>query len=295
MNDMPIYTSGMIDKSILDDVLSIDNNYIEDEHSIEKHLCMLFDAINLIPKIYYSEVIPTDTNSLPEDFFKDKEQMVHVERAFAYELYHRWSCLLCGNNDGLMLNGEIGKYLNWFYGNGYDDNGKQKYPDIVLHKGQTENGQMIVCEIKKMDHVNDGIVDDLYKLFRFTCMPDKNDKPRYFNPYHWGIYLIINVEITKNNVEKPDNKKNCKINWEDKIANMIINNKKYMNDFLTSQMKSLDKTAKKILCVYSNWINKGNHNSEHQLYYQSLFNILSPYITEESKVVETVDADNFTK
>lgn len=265
---MPIYHSKEIDRCIISEVFDIDKVTHEDQLALEKHLCLLFDAIKSIPKKYYEEDIPYENGSLPELFTKKNKYLGHVERAFAYELYHRWSCLLCGNNDGFMLNGEIGKYLKWFYDIGYDDNGYQKYPDIVLHKGQTENGQMIVCEIKRMDHVSSGIVEDLNKLCRFTR---QGGEEKFFNPYHFGGYIITNVERKNENENKRKDTKNIKKEWEKEIANIIRIKAKESPMSFKFKLYPIEETTKKIICVYSHWDSDGNHS----LSYQSLYNILS--------------------
>lgn len=272
---MPIYNPGTIDKSIFTEMINCIDKDKVDEYILLKHLCILLDAIKLIPRSYYIEQIPFNDNDLPNEFVKQK-YLVHVERAFAYELYHRWSCLLWGNNDELMLNGEIGKNLKWFYGNGYDDNGKQKYPDIILHKGQTINDQMIVCEIKRIDNVSNGIVDDLNKLLRFTSKEGNAQSKNtgdddLFYPYHCGIYLIANVEINNNDGKKNEEKEEN--NWEKAIATIIKKKNAAMTDYLKLKLDGQDETTKKIICVYSSWSEKG----EYKLSYQSLYNILSDH------------------
>lgn len=271
---MPAYSSGTIERSIFNEIINCIDKEKVDEHTLLKHLCILLDAIKSIPKNYYLEEISIKANNLPKEFVK-KDYLVHVERAFAYELYHRWSCILCRNNDGLMLNGEIGKNLKWFYGNGYDDNGKQKYPDIVLHKGQTTNDQMIVCEIKRRDNVSNGILDDLNKLLRFTSKAKEWDD-NLFYPYHCGIYLITNVEINNNDDDKNEEIEDNK--WEKEIANIIINKSVAMNDYLKFKLESQDESTKKILCVYSNWDEKG----EYKLFYQSLYKIISDHLIRDN-------------
>lgn len=80
---------------------------------------------------------------------KNKESQNHVERVFAYELYHQWSKKL--NNNDWILNGEAGKYLQWFYLNRNKTSMRQKFPDIVQYykDNSLEESHMIVCEIKR--------------------------------------------------------------------------------------------------------------------------------------------------
>ena len=161
---MPIYKSGIIDSNIINDLVIHDGEGANSVKQMKRHLCKLFDAILAVPKDYYCSEFALDQEAnLPVGFDK-QGVMNHVERVFAYELYHRWSCRLYGNKEGLIVNGEIAKNLKWFFGNGFDDNGKQKYPDLVLHKGPTRDEQMIVCEIKRKENLRQGIVDDLIKL-----------------------------------------------------------------------------------------------------------------------------------
>lgn len=259
----------MIEDSILNDAIAADENNQVDKQTLEKHLCLLFDAILSVPRRYYSEDVSNDNISLPKGFKYKNEQIDHVERSFAYELYHRWSCLLCRNSDGYMLNGEIGKYLKWFYGNDYNDNGRQKYPDIVLHKGMTENDQMIVCEIKRMDNISSGIVDDLNKLCRFVYNSKECERNRFFNSYHIGIYLITNVEASNNIENKAKDSLISKSNWDNKIFNIIMNKANRMQ-LLKCMLIPPKVITKKIICVYSQWDSEGNYS----LSYQSLYNIL---------------------
>lgn len=228
------------------------------KHQIKK----FFDAIKSVPKSYYIFELEENTkNSTETPLIVDKHGLFsHVEHVFAYELYHRWSCRFSGNKDGWIINGEVGKYLKWFYTNKYDDNGKQKYPDLVLHKGQDNNdGHMIVCEIKRKDMVNQGIAEDLNKLCRFTCEQDY--KPGWsFTPYHCGIYLIINTDKDAHPITVD---KEC-------VSDIIIRNLICKDKFLKLYSVSISDEAKKILCVYSHWDSGGNYS----LSYQSLYNIL---------------------
>ena len=240
-----------------------------------RQLNIFFDAIKSIPKDYYSFILENETpNSQHKGTISDKNRLIisHVERVFAYELYHRWSCRLCGDKDGWVINGEVGKYLKWFYGN--DDNGNQKYPDLVLHKGQTYYGkydQMIVCEIKRKDNVKSGIVDDLNKIYQFTCettdisKESKRNEGRFFCPFICGAYVITNVE----------KKENDNVNLVD-IINYLVSQKK----LLKFKIEKPDDNLKKILFFISNWDVNGNYT----LTYQTLYNIfLQRNATEREK------------
>ena len=230
-----------------------------------KQLNIFLNAIKSIPKDYYSFMLEDETpNPQHKGTLSDKNRLIisHVERVFAYELYHRWSCRLCGDKDGWVINGEVGKHLKWFYGN--DDNGNLKYPDLVLHKGQLYHDiydQMIVCEIKRKDNVKSGIVDDLNKLYQFTCKPTdspkepKRNEGRFFCPFICGAYVITNVE----------KKENDNVNLAD-IINYLVSQKQ----LLKFKLEEPDNDLKKILFFISNWDVNGNYT----LTYQTLYNIL---------------------
>ena len=257
---------------------------------VKRHLKKFLDAVVSVPRDYYIyEINESTIKSNPNTpTTVDKYGLFsHVERVFAYELYHRWSCRLFGNKEGWVINGEVGKYLKWFYNNKYDDNGKQKYPDLVLHKGQDNNdGHMIVCEIKRKDKVGQGIAEDLNKLCRFTCEQD-NKHGWSFTPYYCGIYLIIYADNdTTQNMEDKDS-----------VSDIIIKNLIFKKKYLKYHFVSISDEAKKILCIYSHWDSDGNYS----LSYQSLYNILSSSNIFRKNVAdgrgdiirtEIVDADN---
>lgn len=243
---------------------------------VKRHLKKFLDAVLSVPRDYYIYEIKENTiESTPNTpTTVDKHGLFsHVERVFAYELYHRWSCRLFGNKEGWVINGEVGKYLRWFYNNGYNDNGKQKYPDLVLHKRQSMRNpsknmdHMFVCEIKRKDKVSSGIIEDLIKLCRFTCqsIESKRGKDgRFFEPYNCGIYLIIN----DSKCESPNNKSKGN---DDGLSDIIVNNLISNNLFIKLMPINISIEAKKILCVYSHWDSDGDYS----LSYQSLYNILS--------------------
>lgn len=243
---------------------------------VKRHLKKFLDAVVSVPRDYYIYEIKENsiepTPNTPTTV--DKHGLFsHVERVFAYELYHRWSCRLFGNKEGWVINGEVGKYLKWFYNNGYNDNGKQKYPDLVLHKGQSMRNpskildHMFVCEIKRKDKVSSGIIEDIIKLCRFTCqsLESKSGKDgRFFEPYNCGIYLIINDDKSESqNIQSKGN--------NDGLSEIIANNLISNNLFIKLMPISISIEAKKILCIYSHWDSDGNYS----LSYQSLYNILS--------------------
>lgn len=184
---------------------------------------------------------------------KDKGSQDHVERVFAYELYHQWSILL--NTDDWILNGEAGKYLQWFYKNRKKTYLNQKFPDLVQYykDNSIEDSHMIVCEIKRDydDNIKNGIEDDLIKLVGFTCSP-KNDKSdgRFFPPYACGIFLVIGHDFSV--LQKHLNVTHKYRNGEWEIYNEISSEE-----------------AKKIICVLCD-----EKDSKINVQYQSLYNIV---------------------
>lgn len=86
----------------------------------------------------------------------------HLERVFAYEFYYKWHLLLGDDENGPRINAEVcKKYHGW----------TENYimPDMVLHGGQnTENEQLIVCEIKRKKCSPSDFAKDLVRLCRMT-------------------------------------------------------------------------------------------------------------------------------
>lgn len=163
-----------------------------DTDDVIEHLKVFFKSLDKVDGDYY--VYDLDEKKLKELAPNAQTKALkHTERVFAYELYHQWSIY---KMDGWVLNAELFKHIDWFYTkktNGKDDlNSYKSYPDMVLHRGQQEDGQMIVCEIKRDYRVEKDIVDDLIRLYRFTR---KNKKQNLFKPYHCGVFLVINAEM----------------------------------------------------------------------------------------------------
>lgn len=188
---------------------------------------------------------------------KNKGSQDHVERVFAYELYHQWSKKL--NNNDWILNGEAGKYLQWFYLNRDKASMKQKFPDLVqYYKGNyIDEPHMIVCEIKRdySDNIKKGIRTDLLKLYGFTCSNENNTSVgRWFESYKCGIFLVIgdNFSVIKNNL-----KVSCR-NRTWKVFNQIPSDE-----------------AKKIICVLCD-----EKDDKISVQYQSLYNIVEEKLKE---------------
>ncbi len=127
----------------------------------------------------------------------NEESLSHVERVFAYELYYQWSKII--GRRKWVLNGEAGKYLQWFYKNRNETDIKQKYPDLVQYRlnGNDEDSHMIVCEIKREKNVAEGLQEDILKLYSFTCSSENDtSKGRWFQSYKCGIFLMIGNDLS---------------------------------------------------------------------------------------------------
>lgn len=186
---------------------------------------------------------------------KNKGSQDHVERVFAYELYHQWSKKL--NNNDWILNGEAGKYLQWFYLNRDKASMKQKFPDLVqYYKGNyVDEPHMIVCEIKRdySDNIKKGIRTDLLKLYGFTC---SNNDGRWFESYKCGIFLVIgdSFSVIQDNLGKNIKRRNG--TW--KLFKHIPSDE-----------------AKKIICVLCK-----EKDGKIIVQYQSLYNIVEEKLKE---------------
>lgn len=163
-----------------------------DSVDVIEHLKGFFKSLEEVDDDYY--VFDLDEEKLKELAPHARTKALkHTERVFAYELYHQWSIY---KTDGWVLNAELFKHLDWFYTkktNGKDDlNSYKSYPDMVLHRGQQADDQMIVCEIKRNYRVEKDIVDDLIRLYKFTR---GNEQQNLFKAYHCGVFLVINAEM----------------------------------------------------------------------------------------------------
>lgn len=183
---------------------------------------------------------------------KDKGSQDHVERVFAYELYHQWSKKL---NSDWILNGEAGKYLQWFYLNRNKSSMKQKFPDLVQYykDNSIEESHMIVCEIKRdyNDNIKKGIRNDILKLYGFTSS-NENDtsEGRWFSSYRCGVFLVIgdDFSIIQDNLE--------------------INPSRRQGTWKVFKQIPSDET-KRIICVLCE-----DKDGKIKVYYQSLYNIV---------------------
>lgn len=133
-----------------------------------------------------------------------------TERVFAYELYHQWACQLCSQKEW-TINAELFKHVGWFYSEDNIDTSKASndFPDMVLHKGQNKDEQMIVCEIKRKNRLHIDIKKDIDRLCLFTKIKAPKAHNDYYQSYKCGIFLCFNAgfdsmadEVEKQFLEK---------------------------------------------------------------------------------------------
>ena len=103
-----------------------------------KYFQWLFEALLKVKKRYLTYDVEFSSTSV--DIKKE-----HLERVFAYELYHQWSVILDQQKDNdLILNAEIDKNINEtiieMNKSDNDDSSESLrvnvYPDLVLHQSQ---------------------------------------------------------------------------------------------------------------------------------------------------------------
>lgn len=205
-------------------------NLFNNQKDLQKVICTLFDAILHVNQSYLE--------------FEEPEKKVwvsHLERVFAYELYHQWSKILKREKlfgpTKFVLNAEINKNTNYF---GHVGEGV-KYPDMVLHHNQGDNkNQGIVCEIKRKGGFNlKSFRDDIEKL---DCFMQEESNYRFAI----GTFILVGDKI-------------------DEIYNKVASLKKSMIG-LRSTTKTVE-IQKRIVCIAYN----GN-NLEFSTLYQMICN-----------------------
>ena len=157
-------------------IKSGDNTYQGIEDISNEYLKMLFKAIIEVDKQYYYTENPKNASN---------EIIEQLERIFAYELYHQWSIFQNDYNRGVsedykrIINGETRKQLL----------GVNKYPDMVLHKGQNDiHHQEIVVEIKRKAAIkDDNVAQDIIKLSQFMTMGFLGCNA---SPYRNGVLIL---------------------------------------------------------------------------------------------------------
>lgn len=161
---------------------------VNDEDKLQ--IFLFFQAIasvNVDYLHYYCDVI--DLQSKKEN----KEEIVLLERTFAYELYRKWQNLLeMYHIKTVRVDAEIGKKItkeSIVYKKLKEIKGDYKEPDLVLHAGQgvTDN-HTIICEIKRNEQLeNKKIINDIIKICHFNDPQIWDGKP-----YRYGCFIVVN-------------------------------------------------------------------------------------------------------
>ena len=176
---------------------------------INQDLLSLIQAISQVDETYLSYA---DTNANADG---REDQIIQLERIFAYELYHQWSLL---KDEKLILNGEVDKLWNK----------ETCYPDLVLHGGQDNpNDNKIVVEIKRECMVKrkpKAILDDLEKLSDFLETVEIDNQIKKYRNYDYAVFLLLKGEL--NEITKAlKSKKATDKNLNDNIICMSYNEK----------------------------------------------------------------------
>lgn len=149
---------------------------------INQDVLLLLQAVAQVDKKYLSYA---DTNANADD---RKDQLIQLERVFAYELYHQWSRL---KDDSLVLNGEIDKLWNE----------ETCYPDMVLHGGQDDpDNNKIVVEIKRECMVKGkprAILDDQEKMSKFLETVEKDNQYKKYRNYENAVFILLKGELNE--------------------------------------------------------------------------------------------------
>ena len=205
--------------------------FVKENDKDTMHFNWLFRAISLVNKKYINYTVHNG---------KKKEKQFHKERVFAYELYRQWANILESEcNENLVLNAELDKIIDEIIGTEGDTERVnsleelRKYPDLVLHKGQSsDKTQKIICEIKKNTETKISgsvILADLYKL---ACYMDEEKLHSGIRPFEYGVFVFVNGSMDQIKAIKK-----AKI----KVSS---------NDYLFSQFKQeMSKHFENIICV----------------------------------------------
>ena len=149
---------------------------------ISKYIYSLFVSISNVASNY----IHYDGNNTKEDY-------EHVERVFAYELYHQWSeSSLIKSNKSLIVNAEIPKIL---ISDARSANIPLMYPDLVLHQGQNDyKGNIIICEIKRASYARqypEKVLEDFKKLAIYLSEDLKiKANKKDWDPFEVGVFVM---------------------------------------------------------------------------------------------------------
>lgn len=190
--------------------LTIDHPYrfFDCSNHSQYHLLLLCNAILSVDHKYLWYDRDVSELTFDEDHKKQKE---HLERVFAYELYHQWSLLLTACETNLTLNAEINKKV-------FDiqkENKTTVFPDFVLHSCQeNKDKQIIACEVKrKLGTKYVQIEEDINALISYIDNSLFGDCP-----FEFGVFVFVGT----NRTFLVDEIKKCnKTNWI-QYSNRII-------------------------------------------------------------------------
>lgn len=220
----------------------IDN--ILEELDIDKENCNhfkdYFRAILSVDKKYISYKNPFSAAPHTEG-----EHKTHVERVFAYELYHQWSMT---KTSCLCLNAETQKYARKRICYKSKDNSNKTttamvYPDLVLHGGQqTFANHKIVCEIKRKGQFTGNKNTIFADLLKLSCFTDEKNSVLSF-PYAYGAFLIVGKNVSGQLPSLMEIKPDATIELIEKRVKQKISFEAYKAD------ENYRKTFKKIICI----------------------------------------------
>lgn len=179
------------------------------DDTTERLLYSLFVAIKSVGIDYIRYVHhhenPKSKSATRKSIKRSNDEISHVERVFAYELYRQWCDQdIIRNTPDIVINAEIPKQL---IDNLYHDKGRLYYPDMVLHSRQnTYNNNYIICEIKRKEYV-DSYPEELNEDIKKLCIyVDENTKTisdvQNWEPYKFGVFLMTVKDIDEQKEEK---------------------------------------------------------------------------------------------
>lgn len=178
---------------------------------LNSQIQLLCDAIINVDRTYlwYEDNVAEIENEPPK-------AVKHLERVFAYQLYHEWSILLKGLGSELTLNAEISKCV-------YDEIKNKEttvFPDFVLHCSQgNDNMQLLVCEVKRRV----GTTKELIKadIIALASYLDKNLFSK--DPFEIGIFVLVGCEQSFLIDRLKDLNTNKLTDYDDKILCITYN------------------------------------------------------------------------
>lgn len=147
------------------------------------YLADLFEAVQKVDPFKYCLFVDIETLSVEE----------LKERAFCYELYHQFRLIMERKEAiyrNMYLNAEINKSF-------YDYGGqkqKDRFPDFVLHAGQTKTRkQQFVVEVKRKKNCEDcDIAYDIHKLLYFVSGEFMSLGEKV--SFEYGVFIMVGMK-----------------------------------------------------------------------------------------------------